>query len=121
LSAKSRPIVSRISETVKGFWIKCQSGAIVIASGAYPDIKTTFISGRALDNRAAISVPFILRAIARKIDADLARHPMASSRTRFGLVPAENTSHDSPLSWRKSPSAIWLMAEFLVQKIRPVS
>src|SRR5689334_14547508 len=35
----------------------------------------------------------------------------------LGLVPALSTSNWSPASCRKSPSAIWLRAEFPVQRI----
>src|SRR5216683_2887749 len=43
---------------------------------------------------------------------------MASGRTWLGLVPALNTSKRSPASWRNRPSAIWLRAEFPVQRMR---
>src|SRR3954453_19741516 len=43
---------------------------------------------------------------------------IASGRTVPGSVPALSTSKDSPASWRRSPSAIWLRAELPVQRIR---
>src|SRR5579872_3181669 len=43
---------------------------------------------------------------------------IASGRTRLGLVPALNTSKWPPASWRSSPSAIWLRAEFPVHRMR---
>src|ERR1700733_11101532 len=42
----------------------------------------------------------------------------ASGRTRLGCVPALLTSKRSPASWRNRPSAIWLRAEFPVQRMR---
>ena len=39
----------------------------------------------------------------------------------LGLVPAEATSNQSPPNDRKRPSAIWLRAEFPVQRMIPVS
>lgn len=42
---------------------------------------------------------------------------IASGRTFEGFVPAENTSNLSPASCRHKPSAIWLRAEFPVQRI----
>src|SRR6266853_5976916 len=62
-SVRILPTLSRISNAGNGFWIKCQLGFIVSASGGYPDIRTTFISGRDCDNCAAISAPFILPGI----------------------------------------------------------
>src|ERR1035438_2288198 len=43
---------------------------------------------------------------------------IASGRTWLGLVPALKTSKRSPASWRRRPSAIWLRAEFPVQRMR---
>src|SRR5258708_28429222 len=43
---------------------------------------------------------------------------MASGRTRVGLVPAEKTPKLWPASWRHRPSAIWLLAELPVQRMR---
>src|ERR1700722_13796407 len=43
---------------------------------------------------------------------------MASGRTWLGWVPALSTSKRSPASWRNNPSAIWLRAEFPVQRMR---
>jgi len=42
---------------------------------------------------------------------------IASGRTWVGFVPAEKTSQSGPASWRNNPSAIWLRAEFPVQRI----
>src|SRR6185295_2426964 len=43
---------------------------------------------------------------------------MASGRTLPGFVPALKTSKRCPASWRSSPSAIWLRAEFPVHRIK---
>src|SRR6516164_4100495 len=43
---------------------------------------------------------------------------MASGLTRPGFVPALSTSKRSPASSSGSPSAIWLRAEFPVQRIK---
>src|SRR5437660_1602731 len=42
---------------------------------------------------------------------------IASGRTTLGVVPAENTSNLSPPNDRRRPSAIWLRAEFPVQRM----
>jgi hypothetical protein len=42
---------------------------------------------------------------------------IASRRTALGFVPAETTSNLSPPNDRKRPSALWLRAEFPVQRI----
>src|SRR5262249_22481227 len=43
---------------------------------------------------------------------------MASGLTRPGFVPALSTSKRSPASCSSNPSAIWLRAEFPVQRIK---
>jgi len=43
---------------------------------------------------------------------------IASGRTCVGSVPALWISKRSPAAWRRSPSAIWLRAEFPVQMMR---
>jgi hypothetical protein len=84
--------------------------------------RTTFLSVVAHGNNVIELLPGIS-------SADFERCPeisipiwaidrIASGRTDDGATPALSTSNRSPAIIRKSPSAIWLRAEFPVHRIR---